>query len=296
MAMLKLGGVFKSKVTYLVIFFAFLWGDVHARSRRQVLDRSMYLADKLTIITTTSPIASNPSTEIIEQSIKSLSKVEALIPCKKIIVFDGIRDQDEHGYCRKNIEQIRKDYDQFKKNMTALTEDTSNPHFQNTRLLFLPEFKHQAWALQEAMKHVDTPYVYLHQHDIIIIREFDAAGIVYSMECNPQIKLVRACNGENEPNDYDGPVDECVEGGSFVPLVRSFRFADAEQFTTVKYYEDMVFPRVKGHGFSEYWVMEPNFKQMQQEIIKNHSLWGTYIYGRLKEPTCLKHLDGRERR
>ena len=179
--------------------------------------------------------------------------------------------------------------------MTALVQDPSKPHFHNTTLLFLDEFKHQAWALQEAMKLVETPYIYSHQHDVVITRPFDVVGIIRSMEANPNIKQVRVCNGETSPNYFDGPVDTYVDGVSFVPLLRTFRFSDSEHFTTVKFYKEMVFPKVKGYNFAEYWVMEPNFKEMQEEMIRNHAEWGTYIHGKPGSPSCLQHLDGRAR-
>src|SRR3990167_1966809 len=53
------------------------------------------LADKVTIIVTTSPIKSNPRTHIIEQAEKGLFLVPSLRDCRKIIVFDGVR---EDGY------------------------------------------------------------------------------------------------------------------------------------------------------------------------------------------------------
>lgn len=253
-----------------------------------------YLADRLTIITTTSPIKSNPSTGIIEASMESLYRLHDLRPCRKIIVFDGV-DKKNEIYCRKDVKKIQADYQLYKENIIALTQDPSKPHFHNTKLLFLEEFSHQARALEKAMELVETPYIYSHQHDIVIIRPFDIRGIIRTMENNPNIRLVRACNGENGPNYFDGPVDTYVEGISFIPLVRTFRFSDSEHFTTVNFYKEMVFPKVKGHNFAEYWVMEPNFEKMQEEIIRNHAQWGMYIYGRLGEPTCLKHLDGRER-
>jgi hypothetical protein len=253
-----------------------------------------YLADRLTIITTTSPIKSNPSTAIIEASMESLFCLEELRSCRKIIVFDGV-DKENEAYCRKDITKIQADYQQYKENLIALIQDYSKPHFQNTTLLFLEDFSHQAWALQEAIELVKTPYIYSHQHDIVITRPFDVIGIIRTMENNSKIRLIRACNGENGPNYFDGPVDTYVEGPAFIPLVRTFRFSDSEHFTTVNFYKEMVFPRVKGQNFAEHWVMEPNFKEMQQEIIRNHSQWGMYIYGGLGEPSCLEHLNGRER-
>lgn len=42
--------------------------------------------------------------------------------------------------------------------------------------------------------------------------------------------------------------------------------------------------------------MKLNSLRMQYEMIRNHKSWGIYIYGRLGEPTCLQHIDGRRKK
>ena len=91
------------KISFLTILFV----TIPCFSRTKDLS---YLDDKLTIITTTSPIPSNPSTEILEKSMKSIYNIRALRNCLKIIVFDGVKDADEHYHCRKSSEEIQIDY------------------------------------------------------------------------------------------------------------------------------------------------------------------------------------------
>ena len=275
-----------------ISFLIFLFVNDLCFSRGRDFD---YLNEKLTIITTTSPIPSNPSTAILEKSMKSIYAIKDLRNCQKIIVFDGVKDANEHYHCRKSTEKILIDYEQYKRNVQALVDDPSNLYFKNIKLLFLDKFSHQAWALKAAMKLVLTPFIYCHQHDIEIIRPFDVVGIIKSMEINPNIKLVRACFGENHPSYFDGPLDDHINGNALVPLVRTFRFSDVDHFTTVQFYEEMVFPRVTSPNFAEIFVMEPDFVGMQNEMLRNHDQWGMYIYGRLGEKTTIKHLDGRER-
>jgi hypothetical protein len=259
----------------------------------QAFDTSS-LAHKVTVITTTSPIKSNPRTDMIEATQQSLHMIPALRDCKKIIVFDGFNEGGYGSIPHKSLQDIKEDYVEFKRRMQQLVDDPNNIYFKNTELLFLDEFQHQAWAVRAAMEHVTTPFVYIHQHDFLIIREFDVVNMIRTMEDNLTVKLIRVCNGENNPNYFDGPVDTYVEGTSYVPLVRTFRFSDCEHFTTVKYYHDVVFPRVHGKCFAEFWMMEPGFKEHQQEMLKNHAYYGMYVYGRMGEPTCLHHLDGRQ--
>jgi len=247
----------------------------------------------LTIVTTTSPIKTNPSTDLIEKSIQSLYNVKAFIDCKKIIVFDNVEEEDLSFYpnYNKTLSEIKQDYGEFKKNIENLVKNS--PYFKDTKLLFLDSRKGQAWALEEAFKLVDTKYVFLHQHDFVFLEDFDVNGIMKTMDENTSIKVVRACNGENRPNYFDGPVDSKVNGVSYVPLVRSFRFSDNEHLTTVDYYKEHIFPLVTYKCFAEHFVMSPDFVQKRNEIEKNHDVWGIYIYGKMGQKTNLKHLDGR---
>lgn len=248
------------------------------------------LAHKVTIITTTSPIKSNPSTRILEATQKGLYDIPSLRDCVNIIVFDGINEND-YG---DRLSDVRQRYNEYKAQVIELKK--TNIYFKNTVLLFLDKFHHQGRAVRAAMKLVNTPFVYVHQHDVAIVHQFDVVNLIRTLEENSYVKLIRIANGENCPNYFDGPVDTYVGGNGihYIPMIRTFRFADSEHFTTVKYYEDIVFPRDHGPNFAESWMMYPDFEKSQQEMVAHHDRYGTYVYGGIGHPSCLCHLDGRK--
>ena len=120
------------------------------------------VAKLITVITTTSPIKSMPEPKHLYPSQQSLFRIPAFALCKKIIVFDGFRDGQMH---------LEETYNQYKRNIVHLTK--TDPYFSNTELVFCSEWKHLTGAIYEAMKHVTTPFVFINQHDLEIIKDFD---------------------------------------------------------------------------------------------------------------------------
>jgi len=234
------------------------------------------LSSKLTIITTTSPIPSNPSTEILEKTQQSLFKTPALKECKKIIVFDGVPLEQKYRTIA---------YELYIKNVEKLVNE--NPYFANTILVVNQEFKHLANSLREAFKFVTTPYVFVHQHDFLLVREFDVMNLIQSMDENPNLKLIRFNQFSNAANWWDGPVDSYIEGGAHVPLTRTFGWSDNDHIARTDYYLNFVFPKVTWNGAMEWFLHDSKKIQM------DHLLYGTYLYGNLGEPPYIYHLDGK---
>ena len=264
----------KSTKILIAVFFVVLipftkMAHVHAEA-------DISLVDKLTIITTTSPIPSNPGTEMLKKTQESLFQVAALKECKKIIVFDGVPPQQRYRALA---------YELYIQNVERLVRE--NPIFSNTTLVVNREFKHLANSLREAMKLVDTPYVFVHQHDFVLTRPFDAINLIKSMDENVNLKFIRFNRFYNEPNWWDGPIDDYIAGGSYVPLLRTFGWSDNDHIARVDYYRDFVFPKVTWGGAMEWFLHDPVKIQM------DHLAYGTYLYGTYKEAPYLYHLDGK---
>lgn len=236
-----------------------------------------YLAEKLTIITSTSWIPSNPSTEMLEITQNSLFIVPELRNCKQIIVFDGIPS----SYHREAIDS----YELYIQNVERLVRE--HPDFVNVMLVINKEHKHLANSLKEAFLYVDTPYVFVHQHDFALIRPIDIMNLIKSMDENPNLKHIRINRLYNTANHFDGEVDEVIVGGSYVPLIRTFGWSDNDHITRTDYYHNFVFPKIVRNGAMEWFLHDRN------KIEQEHLSYGTYIYGNLNESDpYLYHLDG----
>jgi len=239
-------------------------------------EQELCLVDKLTIITTTSPIPSNPSTEMLEITQRSLFMIPEFRGCKKIIVFDGVPAQQRYRSLA---------YYTFIRNVEKLVRE--DPYFYNTTLVINHDFKHLANSLREAINIVDTPYIFVHQHDFSLIKKFDIANLVRSMDSNPNLKHIRLNKWVTASNWWDGEVDSVIVGGSLVPLTRIFGWSDNDHISRTDYYRDFVFPKIPWNGAMEWFLHD------QPDILRNHLLYGTYLYGSIGDGPYILHLDGR---
>lgn len=249
------------------------------------------VAELITVITSTSPTTSIPSVKMLMEAQTSLYKIPAFRKCKKIIVFDGIRP---------NYADRTKDYENYKLNVQILAY--SNTIFSNTELAFCDSWVHLSGTLREALKWVTTPYIFVYQHDDKLIREFDLNGCIASMMINPNLKWIQLARHKNTDysgemfSTYFGPVDNYIEGGSFVPLTRCFGWSDYANVSTVDYYQNFVLPKC-GKGFMEGWLL-PALKDAVRGkdtdgINKAHQEFGCYFYGNLNDGNYVYHMDGR---
>ncbi len=283
----KEGIQLKHHVVFLLAFFATFCRTLSADSSELdrynlVLYNDETVAKMITVITATSPVLSIPNTTHIFPAQVSLHRIPALAKAKKIIVFDGIPPGQEH---------LQYAYEQYKQNIRKLTQ--SDHYFTNTKLVFCSQWGHLSGAIEEAMKHVTTPYVFMHQHDLVILKPFDLNGIIATMDENPAIKYVHFWGGKNKSSKWwNRRLDEKVEGTHYVPLTRSFGWSDQCHVASAAYYKDFVLPQCD-HCFMEN-AMQRKFKKKFDKIgKKSHEEFGTYLYGELSDGHYIKHTDGR---
>ncbi len=247
-------------------------------------------AQLITVIITTSPTPSMPSLKHLYPACTSLFKVPAFAKCKKIIVFDGLPPK----YANR-----ARDYKKYKKRVKMLIEQ--DQRFSNTKLVFCDKWVHLSGALREAMQHVTTPFVFIHQHDMQLVKEFDLNGCLASMLLNPNIKYIHLTIEDNQHESGEmfspwyGLVDSYIEGVNLVCLTRYFGWSDYAHVTTAKYMREFVLPRCS-HGRMETWLQH-DFKQALlgkdfYEIDDVHPEFGTYLYGDIDDGHYIHHSDG----
>lgn len=260
-----------------------LIGSEHEWNGKLYNDASV--ADLITVITTTNPIPSIPEVHHIYHSQKSLLLIPALSLCKKIIVFDGLQPSYKHR---------KADYDEYKRRMGDLVE--TDPGFANTQLVFCEEWAHLAGAIRKAMEYVTTPYVFIHQHDFVLIKDFDLNGLIATMEANENVQHVRLglpYTNRHWLNWNPIALDEVVLGPSFVPLCRHFVWSDNDHVTRTEYYKDFVLP-LCGHGPMENYLDTLLKNSLYKIGTSCHGAFGTYVYGGMNDGGYFSHSDGRE--
>lgn len=168
------------------------------------------LHEILTIIVTTSPILSNPSTELLETTFDSFRFAgdDFCYKCRKVIVCDGCRVLDEsdsdNRVSRKHssaTQALRNGiattaqvdlYKQFKENLRRLCETAaSDSPFHTASVEELQERHGYGFALRHALQHcVATPYVCVIQHDRTFMRPTPLRETVHAMWNNSGVKYV----------------------------------------------------------------------------------------------------------
>jgi hypothetical protein len=166
------------------------------------------LEDMLTIIVTTSPIKSNPSTEVIERTLETFIHAgpDFAYKCRKVFVCDGVRRKDDETtqVSRKydNAKQSMRNgivnsdqadsYQQFKDTLRQLCSSASETSPFNNGVVEELETRHgYGFALRHALQHcVETPFVCVIQHDRTFMRPTPINETVQAMWSHPNIKYV----------------------------------------------------------------------------------------------------------
>lgn len=272
------------KSFFFIMLLTSLWNSPASASDvfwNGVLYDDNTVAELITVITTTNPIPSIPSTKHIYNSQKSIFKIPAFNKCKKIIVFDGIQPTFENRVA---------DYEQYKQNVRLLTE--TDPYFSNTELVICEKWEHIAGAVAKAIEHVTTPYIFVHQHDFVLVKPFDLNAVIATMERNPNVKHVKLANPGINSHWHHSVIDEKVHGPTFIPLCRTFIWSDNDHVSPTKYYTDFVLPNC-GFGAMEAFLNSYLGREREKYGNACHPMFGTYVYGSLKDGGYLFHSDGR---
>jgi len=166
------------------------------------------LENLLTIIVTTSPVKSNPSTDLIEKVFETFKMCgdDFAYKCRKIIVCDGCKTRDKHTTkkhtndkqsMRNGIvtEDQNHNYLAFKQNLRRICQqynesDTPSP-FCHTTIQELDVRQGYGFALRHSLREcVATPYVIVIQHDRTFMRPTPIVETIRAMWHNSSIKYV----------------------------------------------------------------------------------------------------------
>lgn len=159
------------------------------KSSRQMLD--------LTIIVVTSPAPSNPSTDLITQSIESNSLIEGLSECPVIIILDGFKvgtvNKPKMG---RITEESASRYELYH---LALLEQFSGPRYRVVRNEVHQGFAH---SVKVGLELCDTTYCMVTQYDRMICAPFTRIhDLIHSMEMNTYIRYIGFPTTSNTNHD-----------------------------------------------------------------------------------------------
>jgi hypothetical protein len=143
----------------------------------------------VTVVMNTSPIKSNPSSDLLEKTAASFDLVPGLQQCPKLIICDGYRVAKK----RKKYDITETEaaaYEQFKNSVREFSRDPSSVFF-GAQILELEGRHGFGLALKEGMQHIKTEFMMVAQHDWAFSRKcLDLQAAVETMREMPRVKYL----------------------------------------------------------------------------------------------------------
>lgn len=233
---------------------------------------------KITTVISTSPVPGMPEFKHLHATINSLNLVPKLSQSRILIVFD---------FPQANKEIL--EYNEYKNNVVKFYKKYSNIKF-----LHLEEWGHLSGVMEMAVQNVETPFIFVQQHDLPLIREFDLDKVLICLEKDKLVKHVRLNKRHNLAIGWDRRPLFGAYDNQYVNLTKTACWSDQSHLTTRAYYENVILPETKGKKiFMEevfHWKMNlPEGRELEEM----HKKLGTFLYGSPGDPPVIRHSDAR---
>jgi hypothetical protein len=225
-----------------------------------------------TVVVTANLVPTFPATDILEDTLDSLSFIKGLEPNTPIIIaVDGINSKVDSHDNRKRLQD-------WVSNVRTMFK--CHP---NVQILASPEFLHIAKLLRMAFEQVFTEFVYVVEHDFPFIKEIDHELLIKSMHESKELRIVRFNKRWGTRLDIVKCSHTITVAGMNYTLVK---WSNNNHFTTKKYYDWML------HEIGPV-SKPPEFIMMTRQGRKNCTLYGQHLYGFKSDGPFLHHIDGK---
>jgi hypothetical protein len=247
--------------------------------------------DRITNLITTSPIPSMPSINIIKRTIESLKLIPYLYNAPLIICFDGyeVKNDKLDNKCTQN-DSIDKQYiyDEYKRNVKEYLKDKTNVTF-----IELKERECLTNSIIKGLEYVNTKYINIIQHDLILIKSFNIENILNIMDDKKNnINLVRYVYNTNEwHQNYvrnEGCKDDLDDNNTIIINRQKFsqcnHFGDNNHIVSTEFYKTKIVPKLKEYTFPEYDI---------RCYPIDYNDYSFYYLGDINDGYYIRHIDGR---
>jgi len=263
--------------------------------KNYMLPSDTWLAKMVTVVTTTNPRPSHPSTGIISETILSTYIDPSMYGVRHIIAADGCPTEEamhhkswnhkwdaSHENCPK--------FKQFVRNMFTAMHNSSMERI-NIEMIVQPEAIGLGKNLKRVMDFLQTPYVFVQQDDMPMARNYNMTGLILTMEADPNIRYVRF--GRPIPPGWDHNLTAYEHSGKYgVDLVFHGYVADHNHVVRADYYRECL--SILNDKDYDFGVFED-----LRKYSKDCDDYG-YLYGSIEdyspmtfEKAYIKHFDGR---
>jgi len=223
-----------------------------------------------TVIVTSNLIPTMPKTDMLVDTLDSLSYIKGLEPNTAIIItVDGIRPEFDTPKNRERLmEWTYRVRAMFKchSNVQILTSVSNQGHTN---------------SIKAAIGQVTTEFVYLMEHDFPFIKEIDHKLLINAVRNVPELRIVRFNQRRNRPKDGT----DCVQNLNYTDMDFILaKWSNNNHFTTKAYYD--------WHLSIVAQVRTPEYVMMERGL-KNCTLYGMHLYGPKADGPYIHHIDGK---
>jgi hypothetical protein len=179
------------------------------------------------------------------------------------------------GYDQPNLE-----YQQFLNNLRDQYQSDSS-----IQVVVNPKKGHLTGNIRNSIQYVDTKYILMIQHDLVLIKKVNLDNLIQDMEDNPRLKHVRFNKRSNIKAGWDNtPLFGSDNIRQNYHYILTESWSDQNHVSTKEYYLNQVLSKVEDGVFME---------QVMNSICKGqHQIFGTYVFGELDEDRYIVHVDG----
>jgi hypothetical protein len=177
----------------------------------------------VTVLVSTSFIPSHPSTQIIDETIESIRKY--LPNCEIIIMFDGVRSEDEYKQDR---------YFEY----TRRVLDACAYKWHNVLPIISDKWVHQAEMTRRALELVHTPYVLFVEHDTPLTGEIPVDKILEAL-AHPEVNSVRLYHYPSVPPEHQYMFGERKDICG-IPMQKTFQWSQRPHWAKTQWYREVM--------------------------------------------------------
>lgn len=254
------------------------------------------LEDRLTVILCTSPVRTNPSTALIEETVGSIRHFASTLgTCPTLVVCDGYKIRPEARYRSGQVTvEGGEKYEDFLRRLEGL---------RYGKMVRCPERLGFGFALKRALTYVRTPYVIIIQHDRNFRRRVDINSVVKAMEnSGDSIKYVGFPTGTTLGyqhfvlSKYGIRVESEPLGTTGMDIVPLIQWYDSTHICSTKHYRDFVYrgDLVKKGGFIEDKLGQKQLADIRANGLQAHKEYSTYVLDDGVDEPIVQHLDGHD--
>eukprot|EP00929_Paragymnodinium_shiwhaense_P083427 TRINITY_DN44454_c0_g1_i1.p1 TRINITY_DN44454_c0_g1~~TRINITY_DN44454_c0_g1_i1.p1 ORF type:complete len:429 (+),score=63.45 TRINITY_DN44454_c0_g1_i1:82-1368(+) len=240
---------------------------------------------RLSVLVTTSPVPSNPSTMMLEAVLASFSRVKGLADCPLVIVCDGFKTGRIQSTWKagKITEDAAERYEEYKANLERLLENGTLP--RGTKIVIMEGHNGQAFGVKAGLAHVESDYVLVHQHDLEFTFDFHVDKVIAVLDQPDNnvkyVGLPLLVNLHYESCAWRHGVRVAPENhGDDLQLMPLVFWYDSTHIASVQHYRDLIFGEQEVYSAGNF--IEETFGVRQREDIMArgmdvaHAKYGTY--------------------